>query len=835
MPWSSQPASSPTKSRNSTTVTLSVHDDTHIAAKSTYDAALNQIYRSIPNSAWDSEERAWLFPANHYDNLVRQLNAAAATVKEVPPFVLKVLREQKDEHEAINKMVSKLKEKLPEELVASLMRFQSYGVAQIISRNGRVLLGDEMGLGKTLQALATCAWWQAEIRKWLKVEEDSIQVIFTSKDLLRNDVQFIIISYDLASKDGIAAQLHAAKFKIVVADESHYLKSRDAKRTKMVLPLLKHATRALLLSVGLGLRVVECACLAWVGLWLGFALRLESGLGLRLEAGLGWRLEDLVGEEIQPSYPPGTPALSRPVELYTQITALTKAITSPSTHSAYATVTQHRYGWDYTGNSNIRELNWFLTKTVLIRRLKKDVLSELPDKRRQCIYVSVPKQNLKTLQKLKDKTATLDAKLEMTKSDAERYLVVQREKRLHLVEMYGETGRAKIPPVLEYIGELYNDTDKKFIVFGHHREVLDAIAEHLDEKLQAKYIRIDGDTSQHVRQDLCEQFQEDAGTRVAVLGITAAGVGLTLNAADLVIFAELFWNPAQLLQGEDRAHRIGREGNVDVKYILAQGTLDDVQWPMITRKLAIVGASIDGRKGEMETDLSAVDREKERRAKLQPRIDEVFAGLGGEEQGEVLDELVGGEVESGEGRGRGGEGSSSSDVRTPVRRGKVPLVVIDSDDEGVISASAARKTVKKRKALVVISDEEEGSSSSPIKPSSTSGRSSSRTIIDADADEDDEAFARRLQEEEEAIARRVEGSRSKRRKTAVVVLSDDDDNVPGAQSEGTGGEQGSTRMEVDDDDDDEAFARRLQEEEEEIARRMEEEDERVAREMQDGD
>ncbi|KAJ3044848.1 hypothetical protein HDV00_000725, partial [Rhizophlyctis rosea] len=63
----------------------------------------------------------------------------------------------------------------------------------------------------------------AEIRKWLNVEEEDIQIIFTSKDLVRNDVQFVIISYDLANKDGIAAQPHAAEFKIVIADELHHL------------------------------------------------------------------------------------------------------------------------------------------------------------------------------------------------------------------------------------------------------------------------------------------------------------------------------------------------------------------------------------------------------------------------------------------------------------------------------------------------------------------------------------------------------------------------------------------------------------------------------------
>ncbi|OUM66866.1 hypothetical protein PIROE2DRAFT_59124 [Piromyces sp. E2] len=116
---------------------------------------------------------------------------------------------------------------------------------------------------------------------------------------------------------------------------------------------------------------------------------------------------------------------------------------------------------------------------------------------------------------------------------------------------------------------------------------------HYLKNKDAQFIRIDGETKQNIRQELCEKFQNNDNIRIAVLAITAAGVGLTLNKADLVIFAELFWNPAQLLQGEDRAHRIGRVGSVDIKYLIANGTIDDMQWPLIQKKLDIIGTTID--------------------------------------------------------------------------------------------------------------------------------------------------------------------------------------------------------------------------------------------------
>ncbi|KAJ3281138.1 hypothetical protein HK104_000187 [Borealophlyctis nickersoniae] len=292
------------------------------------------------------------------------------------------------------------------------------------------------------------------------------------------------------------------------------------------------------------------------------------------------------------------------------------------------------------------------------------------------------------MQKLMAENKNLDAVVEGAKEsrDPERQRQAQFKKRAHLIEMYGETGRAKLPSVTEYIEELYRNTEKKFIVFGHHREVLDGISECLDSKLKAKYVRIDGATRPELRQGLCDQFQDDPDTRVAVLGITAAGVGVTLHAADLVLFAELFWNPAQLLQGEDRAHRIGREGNVDIKYLLASGTLDDIQWPLIKRKLDIVGQSIDGRRGEMDT-IDSVDRKEEKEARVQPRISGFFSSKGGD--GDVLDELVGVEVES---------------------TGGVKRKVCDEETEDEIEEIEGDevKGKRRRRSVVVVSDGEDG-------------------------------------------------------------------------------------------------------------------------------
>ena len=86
---------------------------------------------------------------------------------------------------------------------------------------------------------------------------------------------------------------------------------------------------------------------------------------------------------------------------------------------------------------------------------------------------------------------------------------------------------------------------------------------------------------------------------MALLSITACGTGLTLNTASHVVFAELDWTPANVLQAEDRAHRIGQKNTVNVHYLLARGTADEHIWQMIESKLSVISAALDGKREGM--------------------------------------------------------------------------------------------------------------------------------------------------------------------------------------------------------------------------------------------
>jgi len=101
-------------------------------------------------------------------------------------------------------------------------------------------------------------------------------------------------------------------------------------------------------------------------------------------------------------------------------------------------------------------------------------------------------------------------------------------------------------------------------------------------------VRLTGDTSQKARQEAVDRFQNDPEVRVLIGNILAAGTGITLTAATQVFFNDLDWVQANHLQAEDRAYRIGQNRMVNVYYVSAPGTFDEIVWYVLTRKLAVL-------------------------------------------------------------------------------------------------------------------------------------------------------------------------------------------------------------------------------------------------------
>ncbi|KAI9014126.1 P-loop containing nucleoside triphosphate hydrolase protein [Hyaloraphidium curvatum] len=633
-------------------VVFSVFDADRVGVRMGMSDVLNRWLKDkVPNVRFDGESRLWIFEQHKYLEVLKEMeadkdleNKVSLRIQEIPDFVEMAVKEIRNRM-VVNpderaELAQDLQRKIPAALFATLLPFQRTGVRKAIENGGRVFFCDEMGLGKTIQALTVLsyyksAWpaliicpsslrhtWKGEMKRWLKLEDDDIQVISAGKDRIDDRKLMTIISYDLAAKEEIAEELLRLGFACVVADESHNLKSPDSKRTRSITPLLQQARHAILIS--------------------------------------------------------GTPALSRPIELFPQLACLKPELFKKLDEfgKRYCDPQNSRFkkgATEYRGATNLQELHFILDKTVLVRRLKKDVLKELPEKQRQCIFVEMPASSRKIVDKMMADLLRLE---EMKKgmlaggADPNKIKGIEVQCRSMYTDLYTQTGHAKLPAVTEYLQEVYQKSDTlKIIVFGHHKEATTLFVIELSS--QTEYIRIDGATPQRDRQILCDQFQTDPLTRIAILSIKAAGVGLTLNKADYVIFAgpsasdagttrilneppppELFWNPGDLLQGEDRAHRIGREGPVAVKYIIASNSLDDRQWPLVRKKLEVVGRSVDGNSKDInieETDginLPKGPRQSSNRAaKDQSTITNFFrpgadGGTGAAPDGDEVDEIV---------------------------------------------------------------------------------------------------------------------------------------------------------------------------------------------------
>jgi SWI/SNF-related matrix-associated actin-dependent regulator of chromatin subfamily A-like protein 1 len=229
------------------------------------------------------------------------------------------------------------------------------------------------------------------------------------------------------------------------------------------------------------------------------------------------------------------------------------------------------FGWDASGQSNLQELHVLLNRKFMIRRVKADVLTELAEKSRETVILDP------ALIWTKNET---EENLQSYASDLQKYKGREREEIL--MRFYSITAEAKAAAVCNYVKTIVKE-NTKFIIFAHHMIMLNAITDCLN-KLKLDFVRIDGQTRPDLRNEYVSRFQNKESCRAAVLSLKACNAGITLTSASLVLFAELDWNPSTLVQAESRAHRIGQENAVVVRYLMAKGTADDVIWEMLKNK-----------------------------------------------------------------------------------------------------------------------------------------------------------------------------------------------------------------------------------------------------------
>ncbi len=251
------------------------------------------------------------------------------------------------------------------------------------------------------------------------------------------------------------------------------------------------------------------------------------------------------------------------------------------------------------------ELNRLLTACVMIRRRKIEVLAQLPPKRRQQIFLHLKDKQAK---KIKSQSAEL-ATVNQMMMGRQQTAGFNSEQLQLMSNLYMSTADAKVEAVQEYVRDMLEMDDVKFLIFAHHKCLLDGIEKQCITS-KVSYIRIDGQTDVQERDVLRRKFQEDEKCRVAVLSIRAAGTGLNLTAASTVIFAELTWVPGEILQAEDRVHRIGQESiRVNIHFLMAHDSIDEIIWNAIQNKLDDVGRVLDGVQDSLKVVAPAEIRE----------------------------------------------------------------------------------------------------------------------------------------------------------------------------------------------------------------------------------
>lgn len=449
-----------------------------------------------------------------------------------------------------------------------LYEFQNIGLSFIESKNGRALLGDEMGLGKTIQALA---WlyhkkafpavivvpaslkinWKKEIGACgLKVP---VQILSgkTAEPIDYNQ-KILIINYDIL--ESWIDELQKLDPKTLIIDEAHYTKNIKAKRTKAIRQLAKGIDNIIALT--------------------------------------------------------GTPIVNRPAEFFPTLNLL-----RPDIFSNFWAFTKEYCGrtqktiwkkgkdgiprpitiWDFSGCSNTEKLHRLVTETVMIRRLKSEVLPDLPAKTRSIIAIAKVSDEYRKAEEdfigwLKEKKGEKTAKKALF---AEALVKIEKLKQLAVED--------KLKSSIDWIKD-FLESGEKLVVFATHKNVINKLVKTFKEEA----VKVDGSVTGEKRNEAVEKFNGDNSIRLFIGNMKAAGIGLNLHTAcSNVCFLELGWTPADHDQAEDRVHRIGQEAeSINIWYLLTSGSVEENIIGLIDNKRQVLSAVLDGKEADSDSILS---------------------------------------------------------------------------------------------------------------------------------------------------------------------------------------------------------------------------------------
>jgi len=273
----------------------------------------------------------------------------------------------------------------------------------------------------------------------------------------------------------------------------------------------------------------------------------------------------------------GTPMTSRPIDYFN----LLSLIDSPVAKNWMAYAIRYCQGyqfnvggrkvWNVTGASNLEELR-DRTLGLTLRRLKENVL-DLPDKIITPVYLRLKSKQYEEV--MGEYYDWYDKNPEESKS-----LTVQFSKLTKVRQIIADE---KIAQTIE-LAENILEQDKKVIIFCNFTDSLNKITEHFGKAA----VKLDGSMSKPERQHSVDQFQDNPKVKVFVGNIKAAGVGITLTAAEAVIMNDLSFLPSDHAQSEDRAYRYGQKNNVLVYYPIFENTIEGIIYDILNNKKQVI-------------------------------------------------------------------------------------------------------------------------------------------------------------------------------------------------------------------------------------------------------
>ena len=442
-----------------------------------------------------------------------------------------------------------------------LKPYQKAGVEQILEYK-KCILGDEPGSGKTYQSISAmliansvepkravivCTatikdQWLQEINNYIPDFFKIIIVNNTKHNFIKemkeddNKHQIVIVNYDLLSLNLnrlIKDQLLEFDPHILICDEAHYLKNMLSKRF----------------------------------------ISIKHGLLPH------WKKIELV------MMVTGSPMPNRPKDLYALIRLTKPEILGPYKDFRkfayqYCAGRQGKWGFEANGSSNEDELKQRLALgNVLIRRLKEDILPQLPEKTMQLIVIEPNSKSTKILEKYEYLYDFEDIMERPNYWQKDAQLATSRK----------ELALAKLDQSIQIVIDRLEEVDK-LVVFAWHREVIEALQKALEKYKPAV---ITGLTKQELRQGQVDKFQKDPECKVFIGNIIAAGVGITLTASSNIEFVESSWVPEEILQAIDRCHRFGQKNAVNARFHVVENSIDQNVLDSVIKKYKKIRKILD--------------------------------------------------------------------------------------------------------------------------------------------------------------------------------------------------------------------------------------------------